>query len=115
MKHLKLGMKRAFFKVLATTRSSQAAVMVLSPGESTGEPDNEHPRAEQWLFVVSGSGKAVVNRRTVKLQSQSLLLIEKNEVHQIVNNGTSPLVTVNFYAPPAYRRGGEVLPSAARE
>ena len=62
MKLIKLGTKGAFFKVLATTRSSQAAMMVLEPGQSTGEPDNEHPRAEQWLFVISGSGVAKITR-----------------------------------------------------
>lgn len=109
MKVLKLGMKRAFFKVLATTAASQAAVMTLAPGESTGKLGNEHPKAEQWLFVVSGAGKAIVNKKLIKLEAESLLLIERDEVHQILNDGTTSLVTVNFYAPPAYRADGEVL------
>jgi mannose-6-phosphate isomerase-like protein (cupin superfamily) len=108
MKHIKTGSARAFFKVLTSTRSAQAAMMVLPPGQSTGEPDNEHPRSEQWLFVVSGSGKALVNKRRVPLRANSLLLIEKGEVHQITNTGRRPLVTLNFYAPPAYTKDGEL-------
>jgi mannose-6-phosphate isomerase-like protein (cupin superfamily) len=112
VKHLKLKMKRAFFKVLTTSRAAQAAVMVLGPGESTGAPDNEHPHSEQWLFVVSGSGRALVEKRRVALGAESLLLIEKGETHQVVNSGRMPLVTVNFYVPPAYRSDGTVRPSA---
>ena len=88
-------------------------MMTLQPGGSTGEHvENEHPNAEQWLFVVSGTGRATVGRRSVKLASNSLLLIEKGEPHRIVNTGRSPLVTVNFYVPPAYKKGGDVKMSA---
>jgi hypothetical protein len=58
MKYIKTDTKRASFKVLDTTLSAQSAMMVLQPGESTGEPQNEHPRSEQWLFVISGTGRA---------------------------------------------------------
>lgn len=108
MKHIKTGSHRGFFDVLAGTRSAQAAMMVLRPGQSTGEPINEHPRSEQWLFVVAGSGKALVNRRRVALRANSLLLIEKGEVHQITNTGRRPLITLNFYAPPAYTKDGDL-------
>jgi mannose-6-phosphate isomerase-like protein (cupin superfamily) len=84
-------------------------MMVLKPGESTGEKKNEHPRAEQWLFVISGGGRARVGRRSVQLKEGSLLLVEQNEEHQVENTGRKkPLVTLNFYVPPAYQRDGEV-------
>jgi mannose-6-phosphate isomerase-like protein (cupin superfamily) len=107
MKHIKTGSKRSFFDILATTRSAQAAMMILGPGQSTGEPDNEHPHSEQWLFVVSGTGKALVNKRRVDLRENSLLLIEKGEIHQITNTGRKRLVTLSFYAPAAYTKDGE--------
>ena len=109
MKHLKVGKARGEFKALAATASAQAAMMTLQPGGSTGEDvENEHPNAEQWLFVVSGTGKATVGRRSVKLAANSLLLIEKGEPHRIANTGRSPLVTLNFYVPPAYTKSGDV-------
>jgi mannose-6-phosphate isomerase-like protein (cupin superfamily) len=107
MKHIKTARKHAFFKVLQSTNSAQGAMMVLGPGQSTGEPQNEHPRSEQWLFVVAGTGRALVNRRRVTIREGSLLLIEKREIHQITNNGRRPLVTLNFYAPPAYTKDGD--------
>ena len=108
MKHIKTGAKRAFFKVLASTRSAQVALMVLQPGQSTGEPENEHPRSEQWLYVVSGAGQALVKRRRITIRKNSLVLIEKGEIHQVTNTGRRPMVTINFYAPPAYSKNGEL-------
>ena len=109
VKHLNTAAKRAFFSVLHSTRDAQAAMMTLRPGQSTSdEPENEHPRCEQWLFVLAGTGKAAVGKRRVALKANSLLLIEKGEPHQITNTGKSPLVTVNFYAPPAYTQSGDL-------
>ena len=108
MKHFDISKHRSDFKVLASTRAAQAAVMVLEPGVTTGEPSNEHPRSEQWLYVISGTGRALVGRRRTALRKGSLLLIEKGEVHQVANTGRTPLLTLNFYAPPAYTRSGEL-------
>jgi mannose-6-phosphate isomerase-like protein (cupin superfamily) len=96
------------FAVLHATRSSQAATMTLRPGETSNEDSaNEHAWAEQWLYVVAGTGTARVSGRTVRLREGSLLLIGKRERHAIKNTGRNNLVTINIYAPPAYRRDGD--------
>jgi mannose-6-phosphate isomerase-like protein (cupin superfamily) len=114
MRHIKTGSQRKFFKVLASSDAAQAAMMALRPGQKSDEEvENEHPNAEQWLFVISGSGTARVGKRKVALQANSLLLIERDERHQIENTGRRhPLVTLNFYVPPAYDPKGNVLPRA---
>jgi mannose-6-phosphate isomerase-like protein (cupin superfamily) len=109
MRHIQTASKRSFFTVLHSTRHAQAAMMTLKPGQSSSdEPVNEHPRCEQWLFVVNGTGRASVGERRVALKANSLLLIEEGEPHQIANTGKSPLVTLNFYAPPAYTKAGDL-------
>jgi mannose-6-phosphate isomerase-like protein (cupin superfamily) len=109
MRHIKTGTKRALFTVLHATRDAEAAMMTLKPGQSTSdEPENEHPRCEQWVFVLSGAGRAAVGNRRVAIKPNSLLLIEKGEPHQITNTGRTPLVTLNFYAPPAYTKAGDL-------
>jgi len=94
--------KATGFRVLATSGYAQAASMVLSAGGSTGGRENRHARADQWLYVVSGTGRAVVEGREEHLGSGTLLLIEPAETHEIINTGEEPLVTLNFYAPPEY-------------
>jgi mannose-6-phosphate isomerase-like protein (cupin superfamily) len=109
MRRVKTAKKSAAFSVLLTSETSQSAVMVLQHGESTGEPKNEHSNSEQWLYVVSGSAAAAVNGRRVKIRERSLVLIERGEKHQITNTGRLPLVTLNFYVPPAYDEAGEPI------
>jgi mannose-6-phosphate isomerase-like protein (cupin superfamily) len=93
---------QSFFRIVAGTARSQAATMILQPGQATGGQDNIHPESDQWLYVVSGSGAAIVEGRRVELAVGALLLIEAGETHEIVNQGPEPLVTVNVYAPSAY-------------
>jgi mannose-6-phosphate isomerase-like protein (cupin superfamily) len=49
--------------------------MTLAPGETEGGPESRHWGANQWLFVVSGAGEAVVNGERVELREGTLLLI----------------------------------------
>ena len=116
MKYVNVSSNRSHFKVVADGASSQAAMMTLKPGDSTSDrPENEHPKAEQWVYVISGAGRAKTSGRFLSLKQGSLLLIEKNEPHQITNTGKQPLVTLNFYAPAAYTPDGEVKKSVQRK
>jgi mannose-6-phosphate isomerase-like protein (cupin superfamily) len=115
MKQVKTGAKRGKFDLIASSRVVQVAMMTLKPGAASDEqPSNEHPRSEQWLFVISGSGEVRIGKRRgqlrrVKLTTNSLLLIEKGELHQIRNTGRQSMRTINFYAPPAYDDEGEPI------
>ena len=109
--HLRFG---EGFRVPFGNRRSQAAEMVIPPGESEGGPDNRHRGADQWLYVVAGTGTAVIERRRVALRPGTLLLIEHGDRHQIKNTGRARLRTLNIYVPPAYTRGGDELPRARR-
>ena len=106
-KHLRFGQG---FHVAIGNRRSQAAGMTLPPGESEGGPDNRHRGADQWLFVVAGSGKATINGRGYRLQAGSLVLIEAGDEHEIKNTGRTPLTTLIIYVPPAYTKSGNELP-----
>ena len=102
------------FRVIRGNRRSQAAEMVLAPGDAEGDADNRHRGADQWLFVLSGSGEALIGRRRHRLRKGSLLLIEKKEKHEIKNTGRALLRTLNFYVPPAYRRDSNPLPRGSK-
>ena len=106
-KHLRFG--KGFRVALANARG-QAATMVLAPGETEGGPDNAHRGADQWLFVVAGTGVAILGRRRHPLRAGSLLLIDRCTTHEIRNTGRTPLETLNLYVPPAYTAGGDELP-----
>ena len=90
------------FRVLAKTGRSEAATLVLGPGQTTGGPDNVHAGSDQWLFVLAGTGRATVAGEDLELVPGALLLIEAGEPHFIANSGSAPLRTLSFYAPPAF-------------
>jgi mannose-6-phosphate isomerase-like protein (cupin superfamily) len=98
------------FSVALTNRRAQAATMVLVPGDCEGGPDNRHRGSDQWLYVLSGSGQAVVAGRRQFLRAGTLLLIERGTTHEIRNTGRTDLKTLNLYVPPAYTKKGDPLP-----
>lgn len=108
MKRSRLS-QRPGFHVGMTSRGAQVASMILAPGGAEGGPDNRHRGADQWLYVVAGTGVARVNGRRVRLVPGTLLLIERGDVHEVRNSGRATLKTLNVYVPPAYRQDGRPL------
>lgn len=110
MEHAQLDLSQDFAVAFGNGRA-QAAVMVLQPDETTGGANNRHAGADQWLYVIEGSGSAVVEGRSCELRPGTLLLIEQGEAHEICNEGDVALQTLNFYAPPAFAPEGGTLPA----
>jgi mannose-6-phosphate isomerase-like protein (cupin superfamily) len=98
------------FSIALSNKRAQAATMVIAPGDCEGGPDNRHRGADQWLYVLSGSGEAVIAGRKHRIKAGSLVLIERGSTHEIRNTGRTPLKTLNVYVPPAYRPDGQELP-----
>jgi len=107
-RHLRMGIG---FLPLFQAHGVQAAQMVIPPGGREGGPDNRHRGADQWLFVASGRGMAIVEGARRALRPGSLLLIERGERHEIRATGDAPLKTVNFYSPTAYTATGGERPA----
>jgi mannose-6-phosphate isomerase-like protein (cupin superfamily) len=110
MRQKEIAFKKEFAVLLGNQRC-QFAEMVLKPGAVEGGPRNRHRGSDQWLFVVSGKGVAIVNGREHPLKRWSLVLIAKGDTHEIRNTGATPLRTLNAYSPPAYTAAGDTLPA----
>lgn len=111
---------RGEFEPLMSTALAQVAMMTLKPGRASDDDvRNEHPRCEQWIFVISGSCTATVvprgkSPRQMRLKRGALLVIQRGERHRIENSGKSLFRAITFYMPPAYDAQGDVLPTAKR-
>ena len=106
-KHLRFGRG---FRVAIANRQAQAAEMVIPPGESEGDRGNRHRGADQWLYVVSGSGTAVVNGRRIPLRAGTCCCYRAPRSARGEDTGRGWLRTLNIYVPPAYSRRGDELP-----
>jgi mannose-6-phosphate isomerase-like protein (cupin superfamily) len=82
MKRKNLQFENGFHVVLGN-QASQAAEMVLPPGDAEGGAENRHRGADQWLYVLSGTGIATVNGKRYRLGEGSLMLIERGDEHEI--------------------------------
>jgi len=102
------------FSVAIGNARAQAATMVIAPGDCEGGPDNRHRGADQWLYVLSGSGVAILAGRSHRIRAGTIVLIERGTTHEIRNMGRTPLKTLNLYVPPAYRSDGNELPRGRR-
>ena len=91
-----------FERKFQPTPLSQAYLVVLRPKAFACEDPPVHPKSDQRLYVVSGSGEAEINGKTIRLRQGSVLLIEAGEMHKVTNTGSEDLVTVNVFAPPAF-------------
>jgi hypothetical protein len=65
MQHKRLRFGQGF-RVVLGDKYSQAAQMTLAAGETEGGPDNRHAGADQWLYVVSGEGAAIVEGERIE-------------------------------------------------
>jgi mannose-6-phosphate isomerase-like protein (cupin superfamily) len=99
------------FKIMIGNKRSQAAEMVLGAHASTGGSDNRHRGSDQWLYVASGKGEAIVNGKRYPLGQGKLVLIKRGEKHEIRNLSKAPLKTLNIYVPPAYTKQGNERPA----
>lgn len=91
------------FKVLSDTGRSQFATVALEPQQKHGSAETINQDADQWLYVISGSGRAVVGEDAVELGPGALVLIEAGEPHEIRNLGDTMLEAISICAPPEHQ------------
>src|SRR5689334_12898848 len=94
MKTWLIGDEDQDWEIIGQTKRTQAALMTIRHGDTEGGPDNKHPAADQWLYVLSGSGTAIVEGTKTNLRKGTLLLIEAGETHQITAGPRSVLKTL---------------------
>ena len=67
------------FEVKLGDARSQAAVMVIAPGQAEGGLDNRHRGADQWLLCRLGERRGDRGSTCALLEPGTLMLIERGE------------------------------------
>ena len=89
----------SFRKVLFTGEKSQLVVMSLKAGEDIGAEIHD---VDQLLYVVKGSGKAVIDGVEEILDKGSVFCVTAGTKHNVRNTGGEPLKLFTVYAPPQH-------------
>ena len=65
-------------------------VIRVMPGE-TVRPAHSHPKGEEAIHIISGSGRVMVNGEVSPVKTGSTILIPQGEVHMLQNTGNEEM------------------------
>ncbi len=92
-----------FRRVIFTGNNSQLVVMDIKPGEDVGEETHYH--VEQTLFLLSGTGVAVLNGVRQPFKAGDVVVVTPGTKHNFINTGTDSLKIYTMYSPPNHIDG----------
>ena len=92
-----------FRRVIATGPHSQLVTMSIPPKEDIGS--EVHPGTDQMLFIVAGSGRAVVDGDSVDVVENDVVVVPAGSRHNLINTGLGDLRLFTVYAPPHHEDG----------
>ncbi len=90
-------------RVMATGPHSQLVTISIRPKEDIGS--EVHPGTDQILFIVAGTGLAVVNGESVQVTENDGVFVPAGARHNLINTGTDDLRLFTVYAPPEHKDG----------
>jgi mannose-6-phosphate isomerase-like protein (cupin superfamily) len=93
------------FEVLQTTKQSQTAVMILTPGADSSEKMNVHKKSDQVLLLLEGELQAEVGLKKSVLRAGDSCIVPAGTPHRFENKGKARALTFNVYSPPEYSPG----------
>lgn len=75
-----------------------ACVIRVMPGE-TVRPAHAHPRSEELIYLLTGSGQVMIEGETGDVRAGSAVLFEQGKVHMLRNTGDVEMKVICFFAP----------------
>lgn len=73
-------------------------VIKVEPGE-TVRPAHSHPNGEEVIYIVSGSGRVMVNGEVSPVREGTAVLFPQGQVHMLQNTGDTQMKVACFFAP----------------
>lgn len=73
-------------------------VIRVAPGE-TVRPAHSHPHSEELIYILTGSGKVMIEGEVGEVRAGTAVLFEEGKVHMLRNTGTDEMKVACFFAP----------------
>jgi uncharacterized cupin superfamily protein len=81
-------------------RAANCSVCIIRipPGEKA-RPAHSHPNGEEAVYILNGSGRALVDGEVAPVTEGSIVLFPKAAVHMLHNTGDVEMKAICFFAP----------------
>lgn len=73
-------------------------VIRVAPGE-TVRPAHSHPHSEELIYILSGSGKVMIEDEVGDVRAGTAVLFEEGKVHMLRNTSLEEMKVACFFAP----------------
>lgn len=93
------GKVHSFCKTICAGRRHQLELIVIPPGNEIADETSD--AADRILFIVAGSGKALLDGEARTLVQQDVLFVPAGTSHEIRNTGSSRMRVFSVTSPPA--------------
>jgi mannose-6-phosphate isomerase-like protein (cupin superfamily) len=81
------------------SKYSSTCVIQVAPGE-TVRPAHSHPNGEEVIYIITGSGRVLVDGEVAPVTAGSIVLFPQGAVHMLQNTGKAEMKVICFFAPP---------------
>lgn len=92
-----------FMRWLASEDSLKAknlsvCVIRVLPGEVV-RPAHSHPHSEELIYIITGSGKVMIENEVGEVRAGSAILFEQGKIHMLKNTSNVEMKVICFFAP----------------
>jgi len=85
-----------------TLPSENMSVCVIRvPAGETVHPAHAHPNCEEFIYVMQGQGRIMVDGDVADVQAGTSVLFPAESIHMLQNSGSEDMKVICFFAPPA--------------
>jgi mannose-6-phosphate isomerase-like protein (cupin superfamily) len=74
-------------------------VIRVAPGDKV-RPAHSHPEGEEVIYIISGSGRVLIDGEVSPVRAGSAVLFPQGKPHMLHNTGAEEMKVVCFFAPP---------------
>jgi mannose-6-phosphate isomerase-like protein (cupin superfamily) len=92
-----------FRRVLYTGKNLQLVLMTLPPGCDIGE--EVHEDRDQFFRIEEGRGTVYIDGAPNKVEDDFAVIVPAGALHNVVNDGDTPLRLYTIYGPPEHKDG----------
>jgi len=78
---------------------NMSVCMIRVPAGETVHPAHAHPNCEEFIYVMQGQGRIMVDEEVEDVQAGTSVLFPAKSIHMLQNNGSEEMKVICFFAP----------------